>query len=69
MIGRTTVGQETRARHDALEAYIGKINRELIVLCGMRVDDLPDYDYWKAFQSKRDPAKVAKAVLRAARHY
>jgi hypothetical protein len=49
------------------DEFKAKVNAELIKLCDMTSDDLPDYDYAIAWETRRNPKAVAKAALRAAK--
>ncbi len=35
-------------------------------ICGMSIHDLPDYDYWTAFDSGKSPMATAKKAVKAA---
>lgn len=43
-----------------------RVDVAIIAICGLGADDLPDYDYYNAFEAGKDPAAVAKAAIRAA---
>lgn len=43
-----------------------EVNKELVHLCGMVADDLPDYDYWDAWDGEVTPADTAREVLEEA---
>lgn len=43
------------------------VNVQLVKLCGMHADDLPDYDYRNAYNRNMSPAETAKKALRNAK--
>lgn len=38
-------------------------------LCGLSADDLPDWDYYSAYEDDVSPAKAAKMAIAAARNF
>lgn len=42
------------------------VNMWIMAIIGLGADDLPDYDYYKAWSSNKDPKKVARAAIKAA---
>jgi hypothetical protein len=49
--------------------WMRQVDACLTALCGMVSDDLPDFDYRKAYDAKRTPAATARAAFRAARDF
>lgn len=52
--------------YEEWKAYVDLYLREL---CGLDSDCLPDYNYRKAFDSKRSPLSTAKSVIFQAKDY
>ena len=41
----------------------------LVEKCGMGIEDLPDYDYWEAWDNGENPKNVAEQVIENARRF
>lgn len=50
-------------------AFIEKVNARLIQICGMDSRDLPDYDYWNAYENLLSPGITAREAIRNAGGY
>jgi len=46
-----------------------KVDIALVNMCGMGVEDLPDYCYRDAFNAGQTPREVARDVIAAAKDY
>jgi len=53
----------------AFEQWFARVAREMNLLCGMGPDDLPDYDYWSAFEDGENPCDCAEMAVAAAKDY
>lgn len=47
----------------SFEEWQIKVNSYVIRGCGMEIDDLPDYDYWNAWDAGDSPHKCAQDVI------
>ena len=48
------------------EDWLIEVNRELNKLCGMGHEDIPDWDYWCAWDDNVNPKQAAKYAFQAA---
>lgn len=46
------------------ERWKAAVNRRLVSVCGMGILDLPDQDYWSAWDAGENPAEFADEMLR-----
>ena len=51
------------------EDWQREVNNALMRMCGMAIDDLPDYDYWCAWEAGDEPEETAKQVIENAHGY
>lgn len=51
------------------QSYLDRIDAILDREVGCTIDDLPDFDYWSAWDAKEDPEEVARQVIAAAGNY
>lgn len=49
--------------------YLEKVNTEIENQIGCHRDDLPDYDYWNAYEEFLSPKRCAAAAIRNAMSY
>lgn len=45
----------------------GAVNACIVRRLGLHADDLPDWDYRRAYDDKKSPTETANAVIRAAK--
>jgi hypothetical protein len=45
------------------EQWQAKVNQAIINQVDLEIDDLPDYDYWNAWNDGETPAYTAKMVI------
>lgn len=57
------------SKKEPFEVWMRKVNAYIGKYCGFSADDLPDFDYWLAWDSDISPSETAKDVIRAARDY
>ena len=48
------------------EQWLTNVNRHLINMVGLEIDDLPDYCYRDAYEYNESPASVARKVIKEA---
>ena len=48
---------------EAFSQYMQAIEAEVIAICGMSIDDLPDHDFASAFEDEQDTSEVARELL------
>lgn len=48
------------------ERFMRAVDDECYSLCGMSVHDLPDFDFWSAFEDEKSPKSTASKCVKAA---
>lgn len=61
--------EEESEEDRAFERFEKAVNTQLLKEFGVVADDLPDYDYFRAFQQKLSPILTARRAYRAAKNY
>lgn len=56
-------------KRDTFEVWQAKVNAFLIRKCGFGIDDLPDWDYYNAWNDGMPPSQAAYQVIQNARDY
>jgi hypothetical protein len=51
------------------ESWKAQVDTQLMEMCGLKSDGLPDWDYRAAYTDKVGPTKAALLVLDAARNF
>lgn len=51
------------------EQWKSAVDSQCVKISGMSTDDIPDFNYSKAYDTHRDPASTARAALKAAKSY
>jgi len=54
---------ENSAMDPAYEAWLARVDSEVMKICGMSYMDLPDYNYRDAFTDEESPEDVARCVV------
>lgn len=54
---------------DPYDAWKKRVNDHVLTAVGMECDDLPDYDYRRAFDAGESPKTTAKRAIRAAKEF
>lgn len=44
--------------------WMKQVDKELVRICGMASDDLPDVDYWSRWESGQRPISAARELMR-----
>jgi hypothetical protein len=57
------------AQVQSFQVWKALVASEVDRLCGMHPDDLPDFDYWRAFERKQSPKATAKRVVAKASEF
>lgn len=47
------------------ESWLKKVDAALLQLCGMTHEDIPDWDYYNAFEDDMTPVRAAKKAITA----
>lgn len=45
------------------EQWLAAVDREVIAICGISVHELPDWDFWNAWNDGVPPEEAAEEVL------
>lgn len=53
----------------SFEDWQKQVNIRVIKIIGLTIDDLPDFDYWSAWDAGISPSETARDVIQAARDY
>jgi len=53
----------------SFEEWKKKVDESLLKKCNMACDDLPDWDYWNAWDAGVTPSEAAKQVIKNAKEY
>lgn len=53
----------------SFEQWRAKVNMYVEMYIGLGCDDLPDWDYWYAWNDGMSPSKAASEVVRNAKSY
>lgn len=53
-------------RQHEFEVWRIKVDKAIDDIIGMHSNDLPDFDYWAAFDSGDSPTEAAEAAVKAA---
>lgn len=56
-------------KRDDFETWMKKVNAFIERKTGFGIDDLPDWDYWNAWNDGMPPSQAAYQVIQAARDY
>lgn len=51
------------------EAWKKQVDDEMFSMFGLLTDDIPDFDYYSAYQRNINPRRVASAAWNAAKGY
>lgn len=51
------------------DAWMTRVNAAIDKLCGCDSDDLPDYDYYNAYEDMLSPSQAARKAIRNAGGY
>lgn len=57
------------AKKLTFEEWQARVNKVLINRVDLGIDDLPDYDYWTAWNCGESPLECARDVLENAMNY
>ena len=50
----------------AFETWLAKVNKVVVLTCGLGIEDIPDYDYWSSWNHGMSPEDVAQEALEEA---
>jgi hypothetical protein len=53
----------------SFEVWKQKVDQAMQKLCGLSCDDLPDFDYYSAYQNGWTPMSAARSARSAANEY
>lgn len=53
-------------KYENFDTWMAMVNLQVEQLCGLGVDDIPDYNYWDNFDAGINPEDTAHEALEAA---
>lgn len=66
-MGIIVVNPNSSFNREPFDSWFARVERELVKLCGMGPDMLPDWRYREDYEARVTPARCAKRALRHAR--
>ena len=51
------------------DIWLVNVNREVYKISGLSIDEIPDFDYWQAYDNGLSPKVTAKKAIKSAQSF